>query len=98
MRRKQPTITYLVETMLRKTDDFMNHRMLMKETGAGYNQVHAACHHLRNRHVIDCIIDPSGKGWWYALPKEEDNRIKHYEERVPESKPRKKRREKSKTK
>lgn len=88
---KEPTWTHLVEQALRGCDDFLNYHMLRQITGASSTQVSAACFHLRKRHAIDCIIEPDGVAWWYALPPESDDRSIVREERCPECNPRKKR-------
>lgn len=85
------TTTTLVTEALRKADDFMTYEMLMAVTGRSYNQITAACYHLRNYHVVDVIIDPKGRGWWFIQPENEDQRSRTVEERVPESAPRRKR-------
>lgn len=89
---KQPTITTLVLEVLRAQDDFLSRDALMKFTGCNADQVSAATHHLRKRHAIDCVIEPDGRAWWYALPPENDNRLFHIDERTPESKPRNRKR------
>lgn len=83
------TTTKLVMEALRASDDFMNYRMLTAATKRNYNQVSAACFHLRKRGAIDLVIETDGVGWWYALPAESDTRSRIVDERVPESKPRK---------
>lgn len=88
MRYKEPTATKLVEEALRASDDFLCYRMLVQRTGKNMNQIAAACFHLRERHVIDVIIQ-QGIGWWYAKPKAEDNRTRTVSERAPETRPRK---------
>lgn len=89
---KQPTITSLVLEALRVQDDFMSNIMLMRFTGSSADQVSAATHHLRKRHAIDCVIEPDGRAWWYALPPESDNRAFHVDERAPETRPRRRKR------
>lgn len=88
---KEPTWTSLVERALRGRDDFMDYRMLMEATGAGYNQVNAACWCLRLRRVVDVVIEPSGKAWWFVLPPELDQRHRKPRLRQPELRPRKRR-------
>lgn len=77
---KKPTCTSLVLLALRNRDDFMNHRMLMKETGCSINQITATLHNLRQHRAVDCVINPDGKAWWFACPPEDDNRSKHLDE------------------
>lgn len=91
------TWTCLVEEALRGCDDFMDKQMLMKATGGSTNQVSAACHKLGEYGVIGVVINPDGKGWWYARPPEDDRRAFVRSERVPEQKPRKPRRKRAKT-
>lgn len=95
-RGSQPTWTSLVVAALRDRDDFLNYRMLRDATGGSMNQISAACHSLRKLRVVDAIIEPDGRAWWYLLPPEEDQRQRIVEERVPESKPRKPRKPKAK--
>ena len=89
MKHKEPTTTALVTEALRATDDFMSYAMLVKATGRNPNQISAACFSLREHRVVDVIVEPDGKAWWYALSPEEDTRIFKIDERTPESKPRK---------
>ena len=89
--RKQPTCTSLVLEALVGSDDFLNNRKLMEATGCNIGQVSASTHHLRKRHAIDCVVEPDGVAWWYALPPESDNRMYHHDERTPETKPRRRR-------
>ena len=95
--RAEPTWTHLVEEVLRGCDDFMDSSMLMKATGGSRNQISAACHSLRAHRVVDVVINADGHGWWFARPKEEDNRLFKQVERVPEAKPRRPRRSRVKT-
>ena len=85
---KVKTFTSLTLEALRAQDDFMDNTMLMHAIGCNRNQLTAATHHLRKRHAIDCVIEPNGKAWWYALPECSDDRTYAVEERTPESKPR----------
>jgi hypothetical protein len=68
--------------------------MLRAATGGSIGQVHAALHHLRKFRAVDVVVENDGRGWWYALPKENDLRERIYEERIPEDKPRKQRKTK----
>lgn len=79
-RNKETTWTTLVLETLIGRDDFMTYEMLREATGGNQNQIAAACHHLRNRRAIDCIIQPEGVAWWYATP-DTDNRIREVKER-----------------
>lgn len=95
MRYKEPCATKLVLDALRECDDFLNYRMLEKITDKNARQVSAACIHMRKRHAIDCIVEPDGTAWWYALPPESDNRTIIRTERAPEINPRKRRKAKT---
>lgn len=88
---KDPTWTTLVLDALRGCDDFLSYAMLRKITGASSTQVSAACHHLRKRHAVDCVIEVDGVAWWYALPSEQDDRSRTVDARAPEVNPRKRR-------
>jgi len=86
MRRKVPTWTALVAEALRAQDDFMSRHMLQDATGGTVCQISAALFHLRAHRVIDVIVNPDGKAWWYPLPIEEDNRHCEHREIVAEIK------------
>lgn len=88
-KQKEPTWTALVLATLRAQEDFLDIRMLMAHTGGSYNQVNAACHHLRSKRAVDVVVEKDGHGWWFALPEEQDTRSKRVDERTPETKPRK---------
>ena len=85
---KPPTTTCLVIEALRAADDFCNRQMLMVATGRNSHQVDAATHHLRKRHAVDCVVEPDGSAWWYALPSAADDRSYHVDERTVETAPR----------
>lgn len=92
MKYKEPTTTALVlHALIDEASDpaggFLNYTMLMQRTGRSFNQVSAACFHLRKRHAIDLIIQ-AGEAWWYETTVQDDRSFK-LEERTPESKPRK---------
>lgn len=89
---KQTTTTSLVLGALRATDDFLDYRALRAMTGRNTNQISAACHELRNHRCVDVVVEPDGRGWWFALPAEQDTRCRSIDERTPESKPRRPRR------
>ena len=93
--QKEPTSTALVEEALRASDDFMSVDMLVAATGRSRNQVGAACHHLRRFLVVDVVVNPDGRGWWFAMPHDGDTRSRVVEERTPESRPRRQRRRKA---
>lgn len=93
--RKDPTWVHLVEMALRDhTDDFLSVPMLMKQTGGSHNQVLAALWHLRQHRVCDVVVENDGRGWWFALPVEQDTRVRIMPVRTPEAKKRKQRRTK----
>lgn len=91
---KETTCTTLVLEALRAADDFLSRSALVRATGRSYNQVDASTHWLRKRHAIDCVVEPDGRAWWYALPPENDNRSYHVDERTPEDRPRRSRKKK----
>lgn len=92
MKHKQTTWTTLVLEHLRAQDDFLTAQQLAEAIpGVLRRQVDAALHMLRHYHCVDVIIQPDGRGWWFALPTHEDTRSKVILERTPESKPRRKR-------
>jgi len=91
MKIKEPTHTTKVLNWLRDRDDFATWQQVMDAIKSNRNQTAAALFHLRKRRCIDCIIEPDGVAWWFALPPEEDNRSRHLDERVPESRPRNRR-------
>ena len=89
---KVPTCTFTVENMLRELDDFATREDIIALTGESPNRVSAALHHLRKYKVIDVIIQPDGRGWWFVLPEISDQRSVVKEEITPETRPRKPRR------
>lgn len=96
---KVPTYTTLVLEMLRERDDFMNRKMLIASIkDMNRDQLSAALISLRNYRAIDVIVEPDGEGWWYALPPEDDTRLRHFDERTPETQPRRPRRKKGEKK
>lgn len=97
---KELTCTTLVLVLdvldvLRGRDDFMDHRMLQESTGLSSACVHAACYHLRMHCAIDCVINPDGRAWWFALPPETDDCSRTLEQRALEVNKRKPRRHKT---
>lgn len=86
---KQPTWTHLVEEALRVADDFLPTVRLRELTGANVHQLSAALHHLQKRKVIDAVSVQGGPYWFYLG---QDTRTFSYEERTPETKPRRARR------
>lgn len=90
-RGAQPTWTALTLEYLRQRDDFARLPEIAAATGGTVNQIGAALWHLRARRCVDVIVQPDGVGWWSAMPPESDNRSRHLDERVLETKPRKRR-------
>lgn len=74
---------------LRERDDFMTVGMIVAETGRTRRNVLSALCMLKEYRAVGVEILSTGEGWWYARPLEDDARIKHYDERTPETKPRK---------
>lgn len=85
-RRKNPTWTTLVVEALRTQDDFMDNEMLRKATGGNVNQISAALIHLLKHRVAGVEVNADGKGWWYARPTEEDDRVRTHDEIAAEIK------------
>jgi hypothetical protein len=54
----------------------MNSQMLREATGCNENQISASLYELRHYRAVDFILNPDGKGWWYARPPEEDTRLR----------------------
>lgn len=88
MKMKIPTTTSLVLETLRERDDFMTVTMLSQVTGRSRHNINSALWMLKDYRAVGVEIS-NGEGWWYARPVEDDARSKHYDERTPESKPRK---------
>jgi len=86
---KRPTWTHLVEEALRTADDFLPAKALAAATRGSVNQVNAALHHLQSYRVVDCVASPDGLHWFF---RGEDSRRRSLEERAPEEKARKPRR------
>ena len=95
MTRRPTHIAYTlrVEEALRARDDFTTERMLRAALpDVNANQISAALFSLRKCRSVDVIIDPSGEGFWYALPPELDLRRYRIVERATEFNPRRRRR------
>ena len=86
---KRPTWTHLVEEALRTADDFVSMKTLRVQTGGTSEQVSAALHHLQKYRVVDSVASPEGLHWFF---RGEDSRCRSLEERTPEDKSRKPRR------
>ena len=85
---KIETCSHKVLSLLRTRGDFLNEKQIAAFSGCNANQVSASLHHLRKHHAADVVIEADGRGWWFALPIENDTRSKVLLERTPESKPR----------
>lgn len=70
------THTSRVLEQLREVDDFMSLEQLRDRTGLQMNQVSAALHNLRRNHVVDVVVEPDGRGWWFARPAKDDTRVR----------------------
>lgn len=97
MKIKQPTYTTLIEEFLRNTEDLTTYGQILHYVqsinhNACMNHVTAACIHLKRHNVIDFIVETDGTVWWYALPKDNDDRSRVIDERTLETKPRNRRR------
>lgn len=86
---KRPTWTHLVEEALRTADDFVSMKALCEQTKGSPNQVSAALYSLQSYRVVDCVASPEGLHWFF---RGEDSRCRSLEERTPEDKSRKPRR------
>lgn len=86
---KRPTWTHLVEEHLRTADDFVSMKTLCAATGGSATQISAALHHLQKYRVVDSVASPDGLHWFF---RGEDQRCRSLEERTPEDKSRKPRR------
>lgn len=95
-KHKEETTTTRVLRVLRDADEFLTLEQLITMTTRTRNQVWAAVIHLRDRHAVGVIAQQErgrAVSYWYALPPEEDGRVRVIEERTPESCPRKRRRD-----
>lgn len=88
MKIKEPTVTGLVLESLRRRDDFMDLHQLEVATGATRKNIRSALWELRIYHAVDVIVNADGTSWWFALPAEDDTRIREVLQRAPEMKPR----------
>lgn len=99
-RIRETTTTLLVLEKLRERDDFLTASQLSKLTGRSARQVWAALLHLRAAHAVGVEIQGVGSrgqplSYWYALPDEEDQRVRTHDEYTPTPKRPHKRRTKS---
>jgi DNA-binding transcriptional regulator GbsR (MarR family) len=84
---KVPTVTSQVMEALTQYDDFLSMDDIVALTGCSKNNVSSALFALRHYKAVDVVIQPDGRGWWFAVP-ELDLRTKVLEMRTPEEKPR----------
>lgn len=80
---RRPTWTSLVLDALVQADDFLNLTEIMARTGASMTRATAALHHLCKSRAIESVVGGDEKLWWFATP-EQDSRLRHVDERVPE--------------
>jgi hypothetical protein len=76
VRHKEPPITKLVLDWLRLRDDFATRSMIAHHTKCRVETINAALHWLRKCRAVDVIVEPDGRGWWFAMPEECDQRIR----------------------
>lgn len=88
---RSPASVHLVLEFLRQQDDLFTVKMIAAGTNVTVARVSAAVYMLRDYHCAAPVVDNMGRVWWYALPIEEDTRVRTVPERVEESKPRKRR-------
>lgn len=88
---KTETCTSKIERVLREADDFLTVAMIMERSGCSMNQASATLHHFFLKRVAAFVADANGT-WWFAMPPEDDRRLRHVDERTPEKKPRKRKR------
>lgn len=75
-------ITLRVERHLRSLDDFATIPMIAAALGVARNQVSASLHNLRRVRCADVVIEPDGRGWWFALPPELDAHVRPSPEEI----------------
>lgn len=78
-RIKQTCTTKLVLEALRARDDFVTGQELVAQTGRATSQVWAALIHLLRSHCVGVEVQ-GNKRYWYALPPEDDQRLREHEE------------------
>lgn len=86
---KETTSVCRVFERLCQLDDFRTARQLQSELALDSTHVSSALHHLRQHKAVECLAD-AGQLWWYATPAT-DTRLRHHDERCPETKPRRSR-------
>ncbi len=93
--QRHATYTSLVQECLKERNDFMSYSEIfdyVKKTRSEVKlaNISAACFHLKKHKVIDFVIDCDGEVFWFFTP-ETDDRLRTINERVQESRPRKRR-------
>lgn len=83
-RGRVTTCTTLVLAALRERDDLLRYDELQRATGEPYNRVNAALFELLAHRAVGVVVDGDGARYWYALPSQEDDRIRVVTERVRE--------------
>lgn len=88
-RPRKTTATTLVLEVLRQRDDFMTKQMLVDvlTNRATREQITSALLWLREVRAIDCVVEPDGKAWWFALPPDHDKRVRHLDEMAIHERP-----------
>lgn len=86
-KRKEPTATGEVTRALTAKDDFMSLDELVAVTGKSRKQVMSALWTLQHYfRAVECVRQ-GNELWWFVTP-QTDTRMVTYDERTPESKPR----------
>ena len=89
---KEATSTTRVLDALVRADDFVTARQLQLLLALDCNHVSAALYHLRKYCAVD-FVEAEDALWWFATP-DRDCRSRAVHERVPEVKPRARRKRK----
>lgn len=82
-----PTAVHDVFTTLVAKDDFMSVEDLTTASRRTRHEVLRSLWVLRQYRAVECVRQGDGL-WWFATPNM-DTRIRHNDERTPESRPRK---------
>lgn len=78
--KRTTTTTKILDALHAPGIDFLDVRMLVEITGESSNRVTAALHWLRKVRSVDVVVNADGTGWWFALPPDEDARIRTIDE------------------
>jgi hypothetical protein len=92
-KHKEPTAVSLVFAALVRADDFRTAQQVQAESGVNSRRVNSSLHMLRTYKAAQCM-ESDGQLWWYATP-QDDTRMKTFDERTPEVKPRKSRKKRA---